>query len=66
MMLELVPAKGLVYAIDMSTNGTFLNSKRLPTKDKSAKVVLWHGDELLFQDPNASMEFGYMVNLELV
>merc|ERR1712118_592002 len=65
-ILELVPTKGVVYVIDMSTNGTFLNGKRLPSKG-SAKVVLWHGDELLLQDPNAKVgtEFGYMVNLEI-
>jgi len=66
-VLEFVPTRGVVYVIDTSTNGTFLNGKRLPEK-ASAKVVLWHGDELLLQDPAApgqSGEFGYMVNLEI-
>eukprot|EP00929_Paragymnodinium_shiwhaense_P088844 TRINITY_DN49149_c0_g1_i1.p1 TRINITY_DN49149_c0_g1~~TRINITY_DN49149_c0_g1_i1.p1 ORF type:complete len:503 (+),score=81.72 TRINITY_DN49149_c0_g1_i1:72-1511(+) len=64
--LEFQPEKGAVYIADTSTNGTFLNGKRLPAKG-SAKVVLWHGDELLFQDPQlGGGEFGYVVNLEML
>lgn len=65
--LEFSPEKGCMYVIDRSTNGTFLNGVRLPSK-ASGKVVLWHGDELLFPEPNKAvnvLEFGYMVNLEL-
>eukprot|EP00927_Polykrikos_kofoidii_P077416 TRINITY_DN74355_c0_g1_i1.p1 TRINITY_DN74355_c0_g1~~TRINITY_DN74355_c0_g1_i1.p1 ORF type:complete len:380 (+),score=54.21 TRINITY_DN74355_c0_g1_i1:54-1142(+) len=65
--LEFVPGRGVVYVCDTSTNGTFLNGRRLPGKGQ-AKVVIWHGDELLLQDPKApgqSGEFGYMVNLEV-
>merc|ERR1712232_464486 len=65
-IVEFMPAKGAIYVIDKSTNGTFVNGKRLPAKG-CAKVVLWHGDELLFQDPAlGGGEFGYVVNLELI
>lgn len=65
-VLEFLPEKGSVYIIDVSTNGTFLNGRRLPPKG-SGKVVLWHGDELLLQDPSTGgSEFGYMVNIEIV
>merc|ERR1712032_1574670 len=50
--LEFVPRRGVVYALDTSTNGTFLNGRRLPEKG-SAKVIVWHGDELLFKDPSS-------------
>lgn len=66
--LELTPSKGALYVVDTSTNGTFLNGIQLPAKS-SGKVIVWHGDELLFPEPGMSqnnMEFGYMVNLELV
>lgn len=62
---EFVPGRGVVYILDTSTNGTFLNGRRLPDK---AKVIIWHGDELLLQDPkmpSQAGEFGYMVNLEI-
>lgn len=66
--LEFVPTKGIVYVVDLSTNGTWLNGHRLPEKG-SAKVVLWHGDELLLASPNAAQndggEFGYIANIEL-
>lgn len=61
-VLELDTARGAVYAIDCSTNGSFLNGKRLPQK-KHGKVLLSHGDELLLRDPGQDSEFGYMVNL---
>jgi hypothetical protein len=62
--LEFQPAKGAVYVIDTSTNGTFVNGKRLPAKG-SGKVVLWHGDDMLLQDPNAGCaEFGFVINIE--
>ena len=49
-----------VYVIDASTNGTFLNGRKLPPK-QSAKVLLIHGDELNLHGPTS--EFGFMVNL---
>jgi len=67
-MFEFVPSKGALYVVDTSTNGTFLNGVPLPAKS-GAKVVLWHGDELLFPEPGrkvTELEFGYMVNVDLV
>mmetsp|Transcript_72407 Transcript_72407/g.212158 ORF Transcript_72407/g.212158 Transcript_72407/m.212158 type:complete len:342 (-) Transcript_72407:87-1112(-) len=66
-ILELDPERGAVYVIDCSTNGTFLNGTRLPAKT-SGKVLVSHGDELLFKDPaSGDMEFGYILNVtELV
>mmetsp|Transcript_4163 Transcript_4163/g.7067 ORF Transcript_4163/g.7067 Transcript_4163/m.7067 type:complete len:320 (+) Transcript_4163:97-1056(+) len=62
-IVELDQERGAVYAIDCSTNGTFLNGIRLPSRD-SGKVLLSHGDELLLKDPaSGDMEFGYIVNL---
>mmetsp|Transcript_52894 Transcript_52894/g.123807 ORF Transcript_52894/g.123807 Transcript_52894/m.123807 type:complete len:317 (+) Transcript_52894:63-1013(+) len=62
-IVELDQERGAVYAIDCSTNGTFLNGIRLPARD-SGKVLLSHGDELLLKDPaSGDMEFGYIVNL---
>lgn len=62
-ILELDSERGAVYAIDCSTNGTFLNGIRLPSK-QVGKVLLSHGDELLFKDPSkGEQEFGYIVNL---
>lgn len=71
-VLEFIPNKGAVYICDLSTNGTFLNGVPLPAKSSgkvSGKVVLWHGDELLFPEPGKQvkeLEYGYMVNLEVV
>mmetsp|Transcript_57752 Transcript_57752/g.137472 ORF Transcript_57752/g.137472 Transcript_57752/m.137472 type:complete len:309 (-) Transcript_57752:42-968(-) len=57
-------SKGAVYVADLSTNGTWLNGKRLPSR-KLGKVLLSHGDELLLKDPDSGdMEFGYMCNLK--
>eukprot|EP00747_Dinoflagellata_sp_TGD_P130837 gnl/TRDRNA2_/TRDRNA2_174884_c0_seq1.p1 gnl/TRDRNA2_/TRDRNA2_174884_c0~~gnl/TRDRNA2_/TRDRNA2_174884_c0_seq1.p1 ORF type:complete len:296 (-),score=51.96 gnl/TRDRNA2_/TRDRNA2_174884_c0_seq1:133-1020(-) len=66
-VLEFDPDRGSVYAIEFSTNGTFLNGRRLPSK-KSGKVLLSHGDELLFKDPatNRHIEFGYVININEV
>lgn len=72
-ILEFVPSKGTLYAIDVSTNGTYLNGVRLPSKS-SGKVAMFHGDELTFPEPSKdgkvggfkAGEFGYMVNLEFV
>mmetsp|Transcript_22806 Transcript_22806/g.77660 ORF Transcript_22806/g.77660 Transcript_22806/m.77660 type:complete len:354 (+) Transcript_22806:41-1102(+) len=62
-VIELDPERGAVYAIDCSTNGTYLNGIRLPAKTVG-KVLLSHGDELLFKDPaGGDAEFGYIVNL---
>jgi hypothetical protein len=64
--ITLDSAKGAVYIADLSTNGTFLNGKRLPSK-KLGKVLLSHGDELLLHNPASSnAEFGYIVNLNVV
>jgi len=52
-----------VYIIDCSTNGTFLNGKRLPAKS-SGKVLLSHGDEINLKSPNEDPEFGYIVNFQ--
>lgn len=68
LVLEFKPDKGALYVIDVSTNGAFLNGVKLPSKS-SGRVVLWHGDELLFPEPNKevnALEFGFMVNLELL
>mmetsp|Transcript_17231 Transcript_17231/g.26007 ORF Transcript_17231/g.26007 Transcript_17231/m.26007 type:complete len:183 (-) Transcript_17231:33-581(-) len=62
-ILELDPERGAVYILDVSTNGTYLNGVRLPNKNVG-KVLLSHGDELLFKDPHAGdTEYGYIVNL---
>jgi hypothetical protein len=50
-----------VYIIDASTNGTFLNGKKLPPK-QSAKVLISHGDEINLHGPDG--EFGFMVNIQ--
>mmetsp|Transcript_31451 Transcript_31451/g.69339 ORF Transcript_31451/g.69339 Transcript_31451/m.69339 type:complete len:356 (-) Transcript_31451:69-1136(-) len=63
--LEFVPDRGVVYVMDMSTNGTFLNGRRLPEKGSAKKVIIWHGDELLLMDPSQGGEFGFIVNLEV-
>lgn len=62
-VLELDMAKGLIYVLDLSTNGTFLNGKRLPQK-KQGKIIVSHGDELMLKDPNQDgNDLGYLVNL---
>jgi len=62
-VLELDMERGAIYAIDCSTNGTFLNDVRLPAKTVG-KVLVSHGDELLFRDPaSGDREFGYVVTL---
>merc|ERR1712187_869318 len=62
-VLELDPERGAVYALDCSTNGTFLNGVRLPSK-QLGKVLISHGDDLTFKDPaSGDQEFGYVVNL---
>jgi len=62
-VLELDMERGAVYVIDCSTNGTFLNGVRLPEKT-TGKVLVSHGDELLFKDPaGGDGEFGYVVCL---
>jgi len=61
--LELCDKKGAIYIADCSTNGTFLNGVRLPSR-KLGKVLLSHGDELLLKEPSSqSAEFGYIVNI---
>jgi len=62
-IIELDPDRGAIYAHDCSTNGSFLNSVRLPAQ-QGGKVLLSHGDELLFTDPASGIrEFGYIVNI---
>merc|ERR1719237_1564154 len=62
-VLQFDVERGAVYILDCSTNGTFLNRVRLPSQ-KAGKVLLSHGDELLFKDPaGGDQEFGYIVNL---
>lgn len=65
-IIEYDETRGGVYVHDCSANGTWLNSRPLPTQ-AVGKVMLSHGDELLFRDPKeAKHEFGYMVNLEAI
>ena len=71
-------AKGSVYLQDQSTNGTYLNGHRLPLsaavqqakgkKGKDQKVRLFHGDEILFKNPNSEgcNDYGFIVNVEYV
>merc|ERR1712007_234795 len=62
-ILEFDEDRGALYVLDCSTNGTFLNGLRLPSKTVG-KVLLSHGDELLFKDPaSGEQEFGYIVNI---
>merc|ERR1712107_515102 len=64
-VFELDNARGAVYIVDCSTNGTWLNGIRLPAQ-KTGKVVVSHGDELMFTDPSSGkqQECGYMINLQ--
>lgn len=65
-ILELDQERGAVYILDCSTNGTFLNGRRLPAK-QAGKVLLSHGDELLLKDPHTGDgEYGYIVNLNVL
>lgn len=62
--LELDIERGAIYAIDLSTNGTFLNGTKLPAKG-GGKVLLSHGDELVLKTPDQdpSREFGWIVSI---
>merc|ERR1712113_835593 len=63
-VLEYDDDRGAVYLFDCSTNGTFLNGRRLPPK-QNGKILLSHGDELMFKDPAAGKDdYGYIVNLD--
>ncbi|CAE7498789.1 Prdx6 [Symbiodinium natans] len=62
------PDKGACYVQDVSTNGTYLNGKRLPRppykNPSDARVRLFHGDELLFKlRSEDAEELGYVINL---
>lgn len=62
------PEKGAVYLQDLSTNGTYLNGKRLPRppykNPQDARVRLFHGDEMFFRlRSDDTEELGYVVNL---
>lgn len=62
------PEKGTCYLQDLSTNGTYLNGKRLPRPPykhpQDARVRLFHGDEMLFKlRIHDGEELGYVVNL---
>lgn len=66
--ITLEPAKGSCYVQDLSTNGTYLNNKRLPRPPyknlHDARVRLFHGDELFFRlRSQEAEELGYVVNL---
>jgi hypothetical protein len=61
--LELSAKKGAIYITDCSTNGTYLNGVRLPSR-KLGKVLLSHGDELLLKEPSSgTAEFGSIGNI---
>eukprot|EP00931_Biecheleriopsis_adriatica_P027500 TRINITY_DN16540_c0_g1_i1.p1 TRINITY_DN16540_c0_g1~~TRINITY_DN16540_c0_g1_i1.p1 ORF type:complete len:555 (-),score=118.65 TRINITY_DN16540_c0_g1_i1:91-1755(-) len=62
------PEKSACYVQDLSTNGTYLNGKRLPRppykNPTDARVRLFHGDELMFKlRTDDAEELGYVVNL---
>lgn len=62
------PDKGACYLQDLSTNGTYLNGKRLPRppykNPQDARVRLFHGDELFFRlKSEETEELGFVVNL---
>eukprot|EP00392_Amoebophrya_sp_AT5.2_P005151 g5160.t1 len=64
-VLEYDHRKGGVYVLDVSTNGTYLNGKRLPAKKR---IFVCHGDEICFKNAEVGgggrdSEFGYVVNL---
>lgn len=62
-VLELDCDRGAVYILDCSTNGTYLNGIRLPSK-QGGKVLVSHGDEMLLKDPGSGeQDFGYIINL---
>lgn len=63
-VIELDMKKRGIYVIDCSTNGTYLNGKRLPGKS-TGKVLLSHGDEIVLKNPKEDSEFGYIVNFEM-
>eukprot|EP00928_Gymnodinium_smaydae_P053333 TRINITY_DN37345_c0_g1_i1.p1 TRINITY_DN37345_c0_g1~~TRINITY_DN37345_c0_g1_i1.p1 ORF type:complete len:616 (+),score=135.90 TRINITY_DN37345_c0_g1_i1:63-1910(+) len=69
--ITLEPDKGAVYVQDLSTNGTYLNGKRLPKppfkNPQDARVRLFHGDELFFRlRSEGAEELGFVVNLHLL
>lgn len=62
------PEKGAAYIQDLSTNGTFLNGKRLPKPPyksiQDARVRLVHGDEVSIRRKSDELEeLGWMVNI---
>lgn len=66
--ITLEPEKGACYVQDLSTNGTYLNGKRLPRPPykniQDARVRVFHGDELFFRlRSEEAEELGYVVNL---
>eukprot|EP00933_Yihiella_yeosuensis_P023566 TRINITY_DN18354_c0_g2_i4.p1 TRINITY_DN18354_c0_g2~~TRINITY_DN18354_c0_g2_i4.p1 ORF type:complete len:632 (-),score=175.09 TRINITY_DN18354_c0_g2_i4:192-2087(-) len=66
--VTLEPEKGACYVQDLSTNGTYLNGKRLPRppykNPSDARLRLFHGDELLFKTRSEDgEELGFVVNL---
>lgn len=66
--ITLEPEKAACYVQDLSTNGTFLNGKRLPRppyrNPQDARVRLFHGDELFFKlRSEEGEELGYLCNI---
>merc|ERR1739841_209230 len=62
-MLELVGINGelALCIIDKSTNGTYINGKRIGVKNKRFRIR--SGDKLQLMDPGIDEEFGWKVDI---